>query len=122
MLLGISALLAKIVLVKFGFEKSAAVADVIMVPLLGIGLFKILQCVRLPKWMTGNAFALFLMHSMFVKISVVFIAVLGMRDFMDELHVVWMARVLLASSLEIGFAAGLKKYLPRVAELLFGGR
>lgn len=122
MLLGGVLCLSKIALFRFGFEKSSVVADVLMVPLLGMGLFKILKCVRLPKWMTGNAFALYLMHSMFVKISIAFIVALGMRDMMDGSIAIWMARVLFASSLAIGFAVGLKKYLPRVAEVLFGGR
>ena len=93
-----------------------------MVPLLGMGLFQMLKCVRLPKWMTGNAFPLYLMHSMFVKISVIFIVALGVRDMMDGSIVIWIVRVLFASSLAIGFAVGLKKYLPCVAEVLFGGR
>ena len=122
MLLGGVLCLSKIALFRFGFEKSSVAVDVLMVPLLGMGLFKMLKCVRLPKWMTGNAFALYLMHSMFVKISVAFIVALGMRGMMDGSIAIWMARVLFASSVSIGSAVSLKKYLPCVAEVLFGGR
>ena len=112
----------KVVLMRFGFLEWSAIFDVVMVPILGIGLFGVFRRVSLPKWLVGNAFPVYLLHVIFVKVSVVVIVALGIRDTMDGSIVVWMARGLFAVGLSIGSAAIVKKYLPHMSELLFGGR
>lgn len=119
---GLALCFMKVILMRFKLLELAAIFDVIMVPILGIGLFGIFRSVSLPKLLVGNTFPVYLMHVIFVKVSVAVIVALGIRDIMDGSIFVWFARVLFAVGLSIGSAAVLKKYLPHMSELLFGGR
>lgn len=74
------------------------------------------------RTLTGNAFSVYLMHGIFIKVSIFILIVLGVRNIMDDSLAVWFARVFFAVGMSIGFTVILKKYLPRVSWLLFGGR
>ena len=115
-------LVAKLVLQRYSFLKVAAVIDVVMVPALMIGLLYVLRNMKLATWITGNAFAIYLIHQTFLLVSIVALSVLGLRSFMDVSVVIWLIRFVFAVVMSIFIACCIHKFFPCTASLLFGGR
>ena len=115
-------LIGKIVLLRYSYLKAATGIDIIMVPILMVGLFSILRNTRLPIWITDNTFAVYLIHQTFLLFSIVVISVLGLRKFMGTSIVIWLMRFTFAIFMSIAIAFGVRRFFPRLANLLFGGR
>ena len=121
-IMGVMMLIGKIVLMRYSHLKLAAAIDVAMVPTLMAGLFDALKSIRLPMWIVGNAFAVYLIHQNLLLFSIVAITVLGLRNLMDTSIVIWLVRFAFAVFMSIAIAICMRRFFPRVADLLFGGR
>lgn len=115
-------LVAKLVLLRYSFSRVAAAIDVVMVPALMAGAFHVIRGIKLPNWITSNAFAMYLIHQNLLLLSIVAISLLGMRRNMDISVAIWAIRFVFTVSMSIAIACCIRKFLPRIASLLFGGR
>lgn len=121
-ILGVMMLVGKVILMRCSYFKLAAAIDVAMVPSLMTGLFYALRGMKLPTWIAGNAFAVYLIHQNFLLLTIAAITVLGLRNLMDTSIVIWLVRFSVAVFMSIAIACCMRRFLPRVARLLFGGR
>lgn len=104
-----------------GFESLGAEMNVVAVPF-SFALLWLLGSVRLPKYVTMNSFPIFLMHSTMLKISLVVIVAVGIRRQMDTSTSLALVRVLFAVSASIIVSQNIRKFAPRAAAYIFGGR
>ncbi len=121
-ILSVMMLVGKIILMKYSYFKLAAAIDVTMVPALMAGLFYAMRGVKLPTWIVGNAFPIYLLHQSFLLISIVAISLLGLRNFMDVSVAIWLMRSTFASLMSIAITLCVRTVSPHMAQLLFGGR
>lgn len=121
-IVGVMMLVGKIILMRCSYFKLAAAIDVAMVPPLMAGLFYALRGIKLPTWIAGNAFAVYLIHQNFLLLTIAAITVLGLRNLMDTSIVIWLVRFSVAVFMSIAIACCMRRFLPRTAGLLFGGR
>ena len=120
--MGGGGLIIKIVLFRYSFARIAVAIDVIMVPILMVGLFHVLRNVKLPICIVENVFAVYLTHQTFLLFSIVAVTALGLRNSLDMSIVIWLARFTFAVFMTMAIACCLRRYLPRVASFIFGGR
>lgn len=120
--LGGGMLVAKLVVLRYSSPKVAAAIDVAMVPALMAGAFHMIRGIKLPNVITSNAFAVYLIHQNLLLLSIVVISLMGLRRNMDISVAIWAMRFVFAVSMSIAIAYCLRKFFPRVASLLFGGR
>ena len=121
-ILSLMMLVGKIILIRYSHLEFVAAIDVFMVPALMAGLFYVLDRIKFPTWITGNAFAVYLIHQNFLLFSIVAISLLNLRPLMDTSIVIWLLRFAFAVFMSIAIACCMRRFLPRVANLLFGGR
>ena len=121
-IMGVMMLVGKIVLMRYSHLRLAAAIDVAMVPALMAGLFYALRSMKLPTGGGGNAFAVYLIHQNALLLSIVAITVLGLRNLMDTSLVIWLVRFAFAVFMSIAIAICVRRFFPRAADLLFGGR
>ena len=122
LLIGCLMVLIKITFIALGYLRIATILDVIMVPILGSGMFIALEHVTLPSWMIGKAFPIYLLHQTFLLFSIVIITLLGFRDMMNASIVIWLIRFTFAVTLSFWVSIFIRNYMPTVSKLLFGGR
>ncbi len=113
---------AKVSLIRFGLMKAAALLDVGMVPVLGVGLFLALGRMKLPVLLMDNTFALYLIHAKVLLLSIVVITGIGIKDMLGTSILVSIFRFIFAVSVSIGISALVKRYLPNSSKLFFGNR
>ena len=121
-IMGVMMLVGKIVLMRYSHLKLAAAIDVAMAPALMAGLFSALRGMKLTTWIAGNAFAVYLIHQNFLLLSIVAITVLDLRNLMGTSIVIWLVRFAFAVFMSIAIASCMRRFFPRAAALLFGGR
>lgn len=92
-----------------------------VVPIL-VGTWNLVRYVALPRWCTRNAFALYVLHGIFLKISIVLIVVLKVRSMMDVSVLLACARWVFGICFAIATAQVVRLIWPRCASILFGGR
>jgi len=97
-------------------------SDFAMVVPLMYGVWRLTTYIRLPNCFISNAFAIYVQHGLFLKISIGFIAIMGLRSAMDESLVIAAVRWLAAVVFPIVVSVGLRRMVPRAASLIFGGR
>lgn len=122
LVLGSMGVLLKILCMSYGYLGLAAIFDVIMVPVLGFGVFYALERVRFPSWLTRNAFPIYLLHQVFLLFSIVILTLLGLRGMMNTSIVIWVLRFVFALTLSFVSTILLRNYMPNVSRLLLGGR
>ena len=121
-LVGGGLLVTKITLLRYSLLTVSAVIDVIMVPILMVGMFHSLRVVKFPSFVSGSAFALYLMHTKFLLLSIAIITILGGREIMSSSVALWFVRCGFATVASVVVAVFIKKYMPFVSRLIFGGR
>ena len=97
-------------------------SDFVMVPVLIALAWRSFASIRLPIWCTANAFALYVMHGIFLSLSIALIAAIGLRPYMDTSITTAVVRMSLSILLSTLIAQILKRILPALAAVLFGGR
>lgn len=96
--------------------------DFIMVVPLMCLVWRFTSLIKLPKWCVDNSFALYVMHITFLNISIVMISMLGFRASMETSVTIALVRFIVAIGLSLLTASIIKRYLPNMSRLLFGGR
>lgn len=115
-------LLVNMVARYYGVILFENLSDFLMVPLLIYLAWRSLAPVRLPAWCTMNAFALYVMHGIFLLSSIALIGAIGLRPYMDTSITIAVLRMSLAILLSTLLAQTIKELVPAAANLLFGGR
>ena len=85
-------------------------------------VWNISKTIRLPKICVGNSFSLYLMHGIFLVLTMIMTIAIGIRDQVDGSIVIAFVRWAVAVCLSLLLAECLRRYYPRVASVLFGGR
>lgn len=98
------------------------VSDFLMVPVLIALAWRSLASVRLPTWCTTNTFGLYVIHGIFLLSSIAFIVAIGLRPYMNTSITIAVLRMFFAILLSTLLSQTIKKFIPAVAHLLFGGR
>lgn len=93
---------------------------VFVVPVCMVALYEIMYSER--AILSGYSFPIYLMHGMFLTISSVALALCGIRTSTCANMWIWAARALFAVVGSIGATWLLRRYLPKVASVIFGGR
>ena len=96
--------------------------DFLMVPLLVLGVWTLINGLKLPSWCARQSFAVYVLHGLFLHVSVALVVILGVRGIMDTSLLVSMGRLGFAIGGSLFVSLALKKSLPRVAMVIFGGR
>ena len=91
-------------------------ASELSIPFVMAGLWFLIPAAAWPSWLVGNAFAIYVMHPVFLRLMLEPQRMLPARPSMC--FVEWGIAVILSMLLAIG----LRKTLPGVAHLVFGGR
>ena len=97
-------------------------SDFAMVVPLMYGIWHLTMYIQLPDHLVSSSFAVYVLHEYFLKMSIIFIALLKLRGEMNSSLLIATFRWLGAVLLSIAFAIGLKRLSRRSANLLFGGR
>lgn len=120
--IGIAALGTNTVSRANGLVLLENIADLIMpIPLI-CGMWVIVANVRLPSCLVENYFPLYVLHGFVIKLSIIFIVLLGYRPQMDISISLSLLRIASAVVASIVFAMLLRRCFPKLATLVFGGR
>lgn len=122
LIMGIGMLLMKLVAWRHGSVRLGNLFDFLMVLPLMLCVWELCKYVRLPRVCAANSFSLYLMHSYFLLFSIAILVVIGARGAMDGSVVVFFMRWLFAIIVSLGTAELLRRYLPKISNVLFGGR
>lgn len=85
------------------------------IPFLLLGLWMVIPSNRWPTWLTGSAFAVYILHRFFFQIAK---TIVGGND--TVLRYAFIAVFMFSVALAVSVV--LHKFLPRVSKVLFGGR
>ena len=96
--------------------------DFIMVVPLMYLVWRFTSLIKIPKWCVDNSFALYVMHITFLNISIVMISMLGFRASMESSVTIALVRFIVAIGFSLLTASIIKRFLPNLSRLLFGGR
>ena len=121
-ILGSFLLLLKLITWRNGMEMLGNLFDFLMVVPLMLLVWQICKYIRLPKMCIVNSFALYLMHSHFLFLSIAIMIVIGLQDILDGSVVVFALRWLFSVLVSLMLAELMKRYFPKVSGFLFGGR
>ena len=121
-ILGSFCLMVKLITWRNGMEILGNLFDFLMVAPLMLLVWQICKYIRLPKMCIVNSFALYLMHSHFLLLSIAILIVIGLRDALDGSLVVFAMRLLFSVIVSLMLAVLMKRYFPKVSGFLFGGR
>jgi len=108
-------------LVKFGLVQIAALCDV-SGTFMTFAFLVSLPPIRFPFALTQNAFPIYLMHIHFLVLSIVLISAFGLRPYMRGSVALMFARVLFATMMSLSMAWFIRRRMPKVSSILFGGR
>ena len=100
----------------------AAVCDVLMVPSLIYFMWSMTRNVHLPRILVSNSFALYLIHDKFLTLTILPVTALGFRDVMFTSSCVTIMRCVSTITCSVALAVILRRTMPRLASVLFGGR
>lgn len=98
---------------------SAAIA-VTSVPMAIVGLFALMPDKPFPRWANSNSFALYLAHNEFLSVASMLLVIIGLRE--GNALGVFVIRMMFGVVGAIAFAIMVKRFLPKAAVILFGGR
>lgn len=115
-------LIAKLVMIRYNLPVAGAILDVLMVPGLMCMVWCLTKRIRLPVALVQDSFALYLMHGIFLTISIVPVTLLGMRSVMFSSFAIVLARVAFGIIASLLCAELIKRRMPCIADVLFGGR
>lgn len=115
-------LLLKMIAWRKGMVTMGNMFDFLMVLPLMLIVWNCCKHIRLPRAYVANSFALYLIHSHLLLFSIVVFVVIGQRDAMNVSILAFALRWLFAVVVSLALAAMIKRCLPKVAVLLFGGR
>lgn len=107
---------------RYGIYHLANVLDFLMVLPIMLLVWKFLSCLKLPRFCIENSFALYVMHSSFLLVSIAIIAKFGLRAEMDSSIALALSRWVFACGCAIMASRCIKWICPLMADLLFGGR
>jgi hypothetical protein len=96
--------------------------DFLMVMPLIVLIWHLTSRIHLPRWCTENSFAIDVIHANILILSVVFFVLSGLREHMSRSIGLALARLALACACSLLVATFLKRTMPNVAKVLFGGR
>ena len=97
-------------------ENFLSVARILFVPLFLFGLWRFVPERPFPKWLAGTTFAVYVMHAL------VFLAIRSLRLLPVETLVQWFTKWAVGFFSCLTIALGMGKCLPKMANVLFGGR
>ena len=115
-------LLVNMIARYYGATLLENLSDFLMVPMLMCLVWRSLTSILLPAWCTTNAFAIYVMHGIFLSASIVLVVASGMRSHMDTSLVIAVLRMTFAVASSILLALLLRRISPMVAKTVFGGR
>ena len=92
-----------------------------VIPLMYV-VWKTASFIRFPKWCLDNSFALYVMHMVFMNVSIIMVSLMGLRASMLTSVIISFFRFFIAIAGSLLLACLLKRAIPHGARLLFGGR
>ena len=122
MCVGIAAAFFCVLARRYNMPLFERVMDFIMVPLLIIGVWSIIKYIKLPFWCMRQTFAIFVLHGIFLYISIVCVVALQLKGIMGTSLMVWACRLIFATVCSILVSLMCKRVSPFLAYILFGGR
>lgn len=96
--------------------------EALSVPFLMFGVLSILPIKKLPQYLVGNAFAIFLMHNIFLSLVAMGLMVARLHDSPMLQVPIMILRLVMAVAISIIVAQYLRKFFPKAAAVVFGGR
>ena len=105
-----------------GLELVENATDFLMVPLLLVGVWTVMSGLNPPILLVRQSFAIYVLHGLFLHVSIALVVMLGFRSLMDTSLLISAVRWLFAIGCSIIVSLVLKRSTPRVATVLFGGR
>ena len=93
------------------------VTYVVFSPLLLFSFWRIIPSCSLPSWLTGATFAIYVMHTFVWRVLQIFHVPLSVETIPQ-----WVVKWCIGFFVPIGVTMLLRKFLPRFAGVLFGGR
>ena len=122
MCMGGGGLIVKLIVMRCNLPTAIAICDVLMVPGLMCIVWVLTNRIRLPTILVRNSFALYLMHGIFLTISIIPVTLLGMRAVMYSSLVIVLLRMSFAIVMSLLCAELIRHTMPSIASVLLGGR
>lgn len=119
---GVSLLVLNVIARSLGCCYVENFLDFLMVLPLFAAVLGVLAQLRLPTWCWENAFAIYVLHGIFLLVSIAILVALNLRVAMAQSLAIALGRFMFAVGASLAVALLLKKLFPKVAYLLFGGR
>ena len=119
---GASLLVARMISWQRGMPLLSSLCDFLMVPGLISLIWRATEGIGLPRALVNNSMALYLVHPIFIIISVGIIVTSGLRDSMYISRIVCMARIVFVTGCSLGITEMMRKCCPRPVSFMLGGR
>ena len=120
--IGVSLLVLKNVFSLQGRYPLSYVTEACTVPLLMVAVFFLMPTRKWADCLTGNAFAIFLMHNIFLSLVAMALMAVGLHGRVDLQLPIMYLRAGVAIGASICLAWGFRRCFPRSAAVVFGGR
>ena len=122
LLIAITLLFLNNIILLSGTTVWQGVFEVVLVPFFLVGIFGLMTENRLPRFITGSSFPMFLMHNMLLSLSSLGFKFIGLYGIEKYSLIMMFSRAAIA----IGFSIVISRYIhrcfPRVSMIIFGGR
>lgn len=122
LIIGCVALILRAFCFVEGFAGCAAIFEVVMICALALGLLTIMPSQELPSYLRSVSFPVYLIHWMVLMVLAGVRSALHMRDLIMHSVLLTILTAVMAIVISVVIAKAIYRFLPKVANIVFGGR
>lgn len=107
---------------EFGTPMALILHQIVGLPFVMYGIWSLMPRTALPMWICSHSFSIYLLHQIFFIFVSLGVKALGCREIISQKVIFVIVDVFVAVAFSVVLSNLMKKFIPRIARVVFGGR